>query len=275
MIDRSKTLTIDELTELTGFDRRTIAYYVQEGLLPKVGRRGRLTRYPTFIADRLLFVKRLREAEEAGELPAPMTLAEIRDVFESRDPHLIADIAAGRTSFDALADDPMSLQETLEGLIPSALLARAKQVSSSPPDEMAEREVRMDMMLQETDEPDLFVPGRSADSMAVEESFVHACEGPPAPRDTSSTRSLEAVRSMARVDASGPPPVSEEELAELLTRLSRATAQARRSGGRRAEKLTQAAITPGLSLSAHELDDSQTRVLEMTADLLRRLIRPE
>ncbi len=273
MKNRPKTLTIDELTALTGFDRRTIAYYVQEGLLPKVGRRGRLTRYPTFIADRLLFVKRLREAEEAGELPAPMTLAEIRDVFESRDPQLVAEIAAGKSSFDALADDPMTLEESLEGLIPAALLGRAKQVHSSPPDEMASREVRMSMMLEETDEPDLFVPGRAGDPMAVEESFVDACEGPPASREKRSTRSFDADRSMMRVAASGPPPVSEEELSELLTRLSRATTQSRRSGEQRAEKLTRAAITPGLSLSARELDESQTRTLERTVNLLRRLIK--
>ena len=92
MENNPKTLTIDELTELTGFDRRTIAYYVQEGLLPKVGRRGRLTRYPQFIVDRLLFIKRLREAEETGERAMPMTLAEIRNVFETTAPELIADI---------------------------------------------------------------------------------------------------------------------------------------------------------------------------------------
>ena len=40
--------TAAELQRETGFDRRTIAYYVHEGLLPKVGRRGsRTPRLPT------------------------------------------------------------------------------------------------------------------------------------------------------------------------------------------------------------------------------------
>ena len=60
--------TAKELERETGVDRRTIAYYVQEGLLPKVGRRGRRTRYPGLFRDRLLFIRRVREAEEAGEV---------------------------------------------------------------------------------------------------------------------------------------------------------------------------------------------------------------
>ena len=45
--------TAAELQRETGFDRRTIAYYVHEGLLPKVGRRGSRTRYPKLVRDRL------------------------------------------------------------------------------------------------------------------------------------------------------------------------------------------------------------------------------
>ena len=41
-----RTYTLDEVEQQTGFDKRTIAYYVQQGLLPKVGRRGPKTRYP-------------------------------------------------------------------------------------------------------------------------------------------------------------------------------------------------------------------------------------
>ena len=43
---KQPSYTARELEEETGFDRRTIAYYVQEGLLPRVGRRGPRTRYP-------------------------------------------------------------------------------------------------------------------------------------------------------------------------------------------------------------------------------------
>ena len=87
--------TARELEHDTGFDRRTIAYYVQEGLLPKVGRRGPRTRYPKLVRDRLLFIRRVREAEEEGEVPA-VTLSDMRKVFERVPPALIAGVADGR-----------------------------------------------------------------------------------------------------------------------------------------------------------------------------------
>ena len=66
---RPRTFSIAELEELTGFDRRTIAYYIQEGVLPKVGRRGKGTRYPEEFRDRLLLVKRIRDLQDAGKAP--------------------------------------------------------------------------------------------------------------------------------------------------------------------------------------------------------------
>lgn len=83
-----------ELVEATGFNRRTIAYYVQEGLLPRVGRHGPRTRYPRFVRDRLLFIRRVREAEEAGELP-PVSLAELRTAFARLPRRVVAAVADG------------------------------------------------------------------------------------------------------------------------------------------------------------------------------------
>ncbi|MXX77938.1 MAG: MerR family transcriptional regulator [Gemmatimonadales bacterium] len=76
-----RSYTARELEEETGFSRRTIAYYVQVGLLPRVGRRGPKTRYPKLVRDRLLFIRRVREAEGAGRVPAT-PLREIGAVFE-------------------------------------------------------------------------------------------------------------------------------------------------------------------------------------------------
>lgn len=87
--------TAKELERETGVDRRTIAYYVQEGLLPKVGRRGRRTRYPKLFRDRLLFIQRVRDAEEEGHVSA-VSLSDIRKVFERVPPALIAGVADGR-----------------------------------------------------------------------------------------------------------------------------------------------------------------------------------
>lgn len=87
--------TARELEEETGFDRRTIAYYIQEGLLPRVGRRGPRTRYPKLARDRLLFIRRVREAEEAGTVSA-VSLSDMRMIFERVSPLLVAGVADRR-----------------------------------------------------------------------------------------------------------------------------------------------------------------------------------
>ena len=104
-------LTVRELEESTGFDRRTIAYYVQEGLLPRVGRRGRRTRYPTYIRDRLLFIRRVREAEDAGDIP-PVSLAELAEAFARLPRGVVAAVADGAASVskELFADDEAGAQ---------------------------------------------------------------------------------------------------------------------------------------------------------------------
>ena len=95
-----RSYTARELEEETGFSRRTIAYYVQVGLLPRVGRRGPKTRYPKLVRDRLLFIRRVREAEGAGRVPAT-PLREIGAVFEGSSPELITGVADGRIAVTA------------------------------------------------------------------------------------------------------------------------------------------------------------------------------
>ena len=86
--------TAEELEHATGFDRRTIAYYVQEGLLPNVGKRGPRTRYPKLFRDRLLFIRRMRDAEAAGESP-PVSLGDLREIFERVPSEMVSKVADG------------------------------------------------------------------------------------------------------------------------------------------------------------------------------------
>ncbi|WP_425153038.1 MerR family transcriptional regulator [Candidatus Palauibacter sp.] len=89
--------TVGELECDTGFSRRTIAYYVQLGLLPRVGRMGPKTRYPEQVRDRLRFIRRVREAQEAGAVP-PVSLSDIGDAFERAPAGLISAVGDGRTA---------------------------------------------------------------------------------------------------------------------------------------------------------------------------------
>ena len=91
-----RSFTTEELERATGFDRRTIAYYVQKGLIPKVGRRGPRTRYPKLVMDRLLCIRRIREAEEAGEIEA-VSLGAMQAIFSRVSAELIARVADGET----------------------------------------------------------------------------------------------------------------------------------------------------------------------------------
>ena len=56
---------------------------------------GRGPGIPQLVRDRLLFVRRVREAEEAGRVPA-VSLNEIREIFERVSPALVAGVADGR-----------------------------------------------------------------------------------------------------------------------------------------------------------------------------------
>ncbi len=56
-----KRFTITELSELTGFSRRTIRYYIQEGLLEPPAGRGRGGFYYDSHQQKLLRIKSLQE----------------------------------------------------------------------------------------------------------------------------------------------------------------------------------------------------------------------
>jgi len=57
----SKQYNIEELSELTGFTRRTIRYYIQEGLIGPPAGRGRGGFYNDSHLDKLIYIKSLQE----------------------------------------------------------------------------------------------------------------------------------------------------------------------------------------------------------------------
>ena len=258
--------TIDEVIEATGFDRRTIAYYVQQGLLPKVGRRGRLTRYPQKMVDRLLFIKLLRDAEESGERPVPMTLAEIGDALDRIPAKRLHVVAAGHQPLSAVErylrpPDEASAEPAASGPLPERWEAHL----NAPPD-LVPQAPRVGLVLDETGDPELFILRTRPDAAIRESRFmlprdapldkdnepeVHACMGPPTTYDE------EPVE-----DA------SQDDLEALMTQLCRLTAhQPPRRGS--AESWSRVAVTPGLELAARGDDRSTRNLLERIAKLLR------
>jgi DNA-binding transcriptional MerR regulator len=90
----TRSYSLTELEKLSGFNRRTIVYYVQEGLLPKVGRRGPNTRYPGESLQRLRFIKGVRDIQTHGGL-INITLGGIREALCATDPDEIRRLLEG------------------------------------------------------------------------------------------------------------------------------------------------------------------------------------
>lgn len=236
---RPPSYTAQELEEETGFDRRTIAYYVQEGLLPRVGRRGPRTRYPRLVRDRLLFIRRVREAEEAGEVSA-VSLSDMRTVFERVPPALIAKVADG-----AIAVTP-------------ELVERASTGFRLPAMRRAMLEERVMGRVSERSAP----PARArVPSTSTEPGVVYA--PPPASGD------------MFRAeDASEADEWEEEETdpADTMGELLERTRNRDMHSPTALDTWTRIEVTPGIELSVRGLTDADAGLVERVRRAMARLM---
>ncbi len=77
MDDHQRRYSIEELADLAGVSRRTVRFYIQEGLMPAPLGVGRGSHYDQSHLDRLLRVRTLQEsgcsleAIKAGRAPVP------------------------------------------------------------------------------------------------------------------------------------------------------------------------------------------------------------
>ena len=271
MVEDERTYTLDEIEERTGFEKRTIVYYVQEGLLPKVGRRGPRTRYPQIFLDRLLFIKKIRELQDTGAMGS-MTLSEIREVFSRVSEETIADVAAGREPLHVV-DARTAPSAPRYSPLHKRKLAMARAIEKMRKVEGESTEARSFTAEQET--PYLDAPLRShhlseiaADvdgdlDFGPPESAPHRLASRP-PADPDEKRELATM---------APPAEDTDDLAEALARLQDVLKRQPRAYLRTTETWTQARITVELSLGARGLDERHRPLLERVARLLRGLLR--
>ncbi|PWB75348.1 MAG: hypothetical protein C3F15_06430 [Holophagae bacterium] len=301
-----RTYTMEEIERETGLDRRTIAYYVQEGLLPRVGRRGPKTRYPRQFVDRLLFIQKIRGLQDQGQL-GNYTLDDIREIFERVPEHLIANIVSGKEPLEVApyGRTVRGRPETLAS--PRERIERLRRLSERQrsPGDAIERESEPQrlrswhpeqMMLHAADPAAAMLqrsrrtedrhdapaasgpppeaaeepPAAAAPARYDSRIFIDLDEGPPG---------LEIRRVFDDVDADTParPPLRQAPLPEpphplvrLLARLDRATGQS--PHGASAESWTRAEVTPDFVLTVRGLDEDSAQLLERIARLLRGLI---
>ena len=263
--------TARELERDTGFGRRTIAYYVQEGLLPRVGRRGPRTRYPELVRDRLLFIRCVREAEAEGEI-APVPLSDLRKLFLHAPPQLIASVAAGETPVTAdivspLAAERRSMLDRVAALKDRLADARYGSAAESPSFSPREH------------------GGRTR--RAGEEAILHRLEAPRNPMrqleesvDDPDYRSRGAEESVADVGTRYRGTMARDEDPETLGHrlawaLRKLQVQARRRRKRSPDALdtwSQIEITSEIRLSVRGMADEDGLLLKLAGRLLRRLL---
>lgn len=259
-MDEERTYTLDEVEERTGFDKRTIAYYVQEGLLPKVGRRGPRTRYSRQFLDRLLFIKKTRDLQDQG-LMGSMTLGEIKDLFDEVPDWTIHNIVTGKEPLQVV-DNRWTQRGRPRAL--SSPRARAKAA--------ARRIGALHEEVQKDSEP-AEVPcgpveaekeGQPADAMRIGEALE---EGEVPDLDGVARFSLPSAKMLAP-----PPPPVEEELRRVLLRLVRASKASPSDRRKPTERWTRARVASEIFLSAEDLDEDHEHLLEEAARLLKRLM---
>ena len=284
--------TARELERETGVDRRTIAYYVQEGLLPKVGRRGRRTRYPKLFRDRLLFIQRVRNAEEEGEVSA-VSLSDIRKVFERVPPALIAGVADGRI---AVTPDLVSEPSTAfraPGMRRAILRdrwvgeERAMSPMRAPPSPAAPR-YAPGAPAEDEDWGDDYEEPREGDLVAREEGPASSPAEPPleAPRRRSPQREVEVPPVYSRLpedeDADADEDADEDAargraeelaLARALRRLEEVARRRNDESPRSRDTWTRIGVSPNLVLSARGVGEEDAAIVERVRRAMRRVIR--
>ena len=270
-MEEERTYTLDEVEERTGFEKRTIVYYVQEGLLPKVGRRGPRTRYPQAFLDRLLFIKKIRELQDQGAMGS-MTLGEIRDLFSRVSEETIADVGAGREPLHVVDARSAAKSSPRRSPLRERKLAMARAI-----EQMRESKAQQsNFMIDPSDESRSMLHSKSQSYQLAEISSKSEDDldfGPPesAPVRLSQKMSGPADETMSM--ASGPSPELETaDLVESLVRLQDVLKRQPRAYLRTTETWTQARITEELSLGARGLDERHRPLLERVAMLLRRLM---
>ena len=249
--------TARELERESGFDRRTIAYYVQEGLLPKVGRRGPRTRYPQLFLDRLLFIRRVREAEEEGTVP-PLSLRDLRDVFGRIPPLVIARVADGTI---AVTPELVSSPTTAFRL-PALLVRDAVEGPGGPAAPLRRRASarleRMESSRLEMEEP--AATEAPAFPMEMEPDDPDLAEAPAPQREGP----FDGFREEDETDA--------RFLASLLAEMEDIGRRRRGTSPGPVENWSRTRISPNIEIAVRGLAEEDRSLMDSVRRVMRRLI---
>lgn len=270
----ARSYSLSELVEITGFDRRTIVYYIQSGLLPKVGRRGPHTRYPEECLTRLLFIKGVRALQAQGQL-LTATLAEMRRALAARDNAGIRDLLDRGLPVEELVALFTEERASTAPAPPPATPAAAAPVTGPPPVSGPAGERRSYGL---ADAGIRRRPGADRPAAPPTPEIHHEETHPGLPAldpaafqpPGGATPAPTTVIATTTTDSS----LADTELGELLRELEvRPTLNARRSPPGAPEQWTEIPITSRVYLSVRGLAAEDSPLAEAVARLLKRALR--
>jgi DNA-binding transcriptional MerR regulator len=281
-----RSYALSELVDQSGFDRRTIVYYIQSGLLPKVGRRGPHTRYPDECLSRLLFIKGVRELQASGQLLSA-SLAEIGRALSALDAQGIRELLdRGLPSAEierlfarpAVAEAPPASPApvTTSGLAPSASPPEPAPTPPNPAPNpqpggdrrsygLADASIRQRFGTERTPVPP---------AAALHEDThprLPVLQIPASPAQATTTATLPPSTASKPADAI---PDDHADLGHLLRELElRPTLNPKRSPPGAPEQWTEIPITSRVYLSVRGLPEEDAAIAEAMARLLKRALR--
>ena len=245
-----QTFTLSELEARSGFDKRTISYYISERLLPKVGRRGPKTTYPRAFYDRLMFIRRVRDIQDGGNLRA-VTLREIREVMlrlSTEDFRAASLDQHDRDWYRRLFEAP-----DWESSVP---VFTAEEVAAAPGPYIREAVADMD------GEPDASGP---VDEEAPSRVLMRSGDS-----DQSAAKPRRPLYAKAE-SQKAQLPQPDTEAGDLLREIERLASHKRKMFGLRSwDKLLHVPITKNIALSVKNLDEDDAALVEHLAGLLKR-----
>ena len=280
-MSQPRTYTVYELEAESGFDRRTITYYISEGLLPKVGRRGPKTTYPQEFHDRLMFIRRCRDLQDSGKLRA-VTLSEIADVMRELSADDFRAAAEGGRSDDWIRDRFVE-----PDLDTSAHSIPAERAATDEGDDQREavdrtafsRPPRMASMRQRRERMQTRPEQSEAPSWSDQE--VRSAHPEPAYGDSGEPDSVSPAldndlwsQTLSLGAETGDTSAEFERLAKLSRIVQeRARAGAAMTPDYSGERLIRVPITDDIMLSVRNIPERDAQLVEDLADLLRRIMR--
>jgi DNA-binding transcriptional MerR regulator len=274
MVD-TRTYSIAELTKLSGFDRRTIVFYLQQGLLPRPGRRGPNTRYPDECLARLRLVRGLKDLQDQGRC-GTITLADMRELIAALEPYAIRGLLERNLppeEIEALRRQlPVRTTTTLAPDVAAPVASTPAPAPGAPPPVPPLRPTVGDGRSYGL--ADAGIRRRAAAETPPQPAPVREAVPPPALADHEASAAPRVPAGDAAASGADTSPEILNNLGELLRELEvRPALTGRRLPPGASEQWTEIPITSRVYLSVRGLSENDAPLADAAARALKKLLR--